>query len=281
MTASSFYRVILPSWRAVLIGLAIGAIIGAILYKTVLGSTFAVTVIQAGRIGGAESTDIRVTPQLVIDRRSAPAVLIDRMQTPEFTTQVATMIGDPSAALIMSGRQYGGYGRLQARSVSDGTLVEIRVSLTDPDQALQAAAAAGQLAIKADSDLLAELHKNYAKRIDALQSEIAAAQKLASTIEHSIETDPAAQTPATIAAAADRQSKVEQLNDTLWSLERALMPPASQESTVFAAPSLARPIVGHLWIALLAGAIAGAAAGYAVGFSIRLGRYNVPPQSLH
>lgn len=281
MTASSFYRVILPSWRAVLIGLAIGAIIGAILYKTVLGTTFAVTVIQAGRIGGAENTDIRVTPQLVIDRRSAPAVLIDRMQTPEFAKKVADMIGDPSAALMLAGRQYGGYGRLQARSVSDGTLVEIRVSLTDPAQALQAAAAASQLAIKADSDIFSALKLTYTKRIDALKSEIANAQQLSSTIARSIESDPAAQTAATIAVAAGRQEKVEQLNDALWSLERALMPPAAQESTVFAAPSLARPIVGHLWIALLAGAIAGAAAGYAVGFSIRLGRYNTQPQSLH
>ena len=281
MTASSFYRVIVPSWRAVLIGLAIGAIIGAILYKTILGSTFALTVIQASRMGGAESTDIRVTPQLVIDRRSAPSLLIDRIQTPEFARQIADVVGDPSLATTLPGRQYGGYGGIQARAVSDGTLIEIRVALADPAQALQVATAAGQLAIKTDSDMSSELRLTYTKRAEALRAEIAAAQELATTMAHSVESNPAVQTAATIAAAADRQAKVEQLNDALWNIERAMVPPASQEAAVFAAAGLARPIIGHLWIALLAGAIAGGAVGYAVGFSIRLGRYNAPRESLH
>ncbi|OCJ06955.1 hypothetical protein A6U86_07630 [Rhizobium sp. AC27/96] len=266
-----FYRALIPSWRGVILGAVIGAAIGGLLYKTVLSTTFAITVIQAGRIGATESSQVRVTPQLVIDRRGAPDVLIDRMQTPEFAKRVADAIGDQSVATSLPARQYGGNGALKVRPISDSTLVEIRVTLRDSAKALEVAGAAAKLALVDDTAMLSQLRKSYDDRLDALHRQLADAETISQTFEKTLQKitlDGGVPDNALAAAVTDSQTKVSSLSQDIWSIQTALAPPSSQESAIFAAPSLARPLLNSIWLALIAGALGGASIAYAIGLSL-------------
>jgi len=254
-----FYRALVPSWRGVILGAVIGAAIGGLLYKTVLSGTFAVTVIQAGRIGATESSEVRVTPQLVIDRRGAPDVMIDRLQTPEFAQRIADAIGDQSVVSSLAAIQYGGAGALKVRPISDSTLVEIRVTLGDSAKALAVAGAAAKLALA-----------------DALHQQLTDAQSILQNFNKILEktaSDGGTPTSVVVAAVSESQTKISNISRDIWSVQTALAPPSSQDSAIFAAPSLARPLLGSPWLALIAGALGGAAIAYAVGLSRNYGKH--------
>jgi len=271
-----FYRALVPSWRGVILGAVIGAAIGGLLYKTVLSGTFAVTVIQAGRIGATESSEVRVTPQLVIDRRGAPDVMIDRLQTPEFAQRIADAIGDQSVVSSLAAIQYGGAGALKVRPISDSTLVEIRVTLGDSAKALAVAGAAAKLALADDTAMLSPLRKSYTDRLDALHQQLTDAQSILQNFNKILEktaSDGGTPTSVVVAAVSESQTKISNISRDIWSVQTALAPPSSQDSAIFAAPSLARPLLGSPWLALIAGALGGAAIAYAVGLSRNYGKH--------
>ncbi|WP_267555699.1 hypothetical protein [Rhizobium rhizogenes] len=276
MNKAAPVRAMYPSWRSVFVGAALGLAIGGVLYKTVLGTTFAVAVIQAGRIGGEQSQDTRITPQLVIDRRGAPQILIDRLQTPEFAKQIAESIGDPSLLQALPARQYGGNAKLGVRVVSDGTLVELRVLLDDPQQALAVATAAAKLAMDADNEMLSLARDAYTQRIAELQKQAADQQMVSEKIIKALEQNETSST--LLAAASESQSQLHSLSQAIWTLKTGSLPPAAQNSAIFTAPALARPLIRNLWLTLLIAATGGAALGYAFGLSTRFARLSVENQ---
>lgn len=252
----AFYHALAPNWRGVIFGAFIGAAIGGLLYKTVLGETFAISIVQLGQV----------------DRRNAPDLLISKMQTPEFAQRIASIIGDPGVISRLPARQYGGTGRLKVRPIGDGALIEIRSNLGDQTKALAVVDAAANLALTDDNNMLSELRKSYADHLADLNQQLtdtkATLEYLNKALHGSIWKD------ATVTAMVQSQAKVYSLSQDIWSTETALAPPFSRDSTIFSTATLARPLLNSLWFALIIGSLGGAAVAYAVSLSQKYGKNN-------
>lgn len=260
------WRTIVPNWKLV-IGTAIaGAVVGSLLYTVTLSSVTAVSVIQSGRIGGLEDSQLRISPTLVVDRRSGPQQLVDKLETADFAKKIAEKIGDPSVALGLAGRQYGGDGKLKARQMSDGTLIEIRITLSDRQKALDAAAAAADLAIADDREMLLPIRAQYQAQVDLLTGALTNANSLSGALTKQAVT--AAGSDTNLAEAASRsQQQLTDVAKQLNALKLGMLPPMSQDSAMFATAAVTRPVIKNWWVAAFAGAFAGGAVGFGAGLS--------------
>lgn len=261
-SASQIFR----AWTVA--GAAVGGLAGLGVFVALLGSATGVEIIQTSRVGGVETIQSKISPQLVIDRRAAPVALIERMQTLGFARRVAEKIGgDP---LDLAASQYGGKGRLRVRQIGDGSLLEIRAKAPDADTALKIVATAGELGIADDRALMAPLRAMIGARIAELthqhDSSLAIANALSNAALHSAAADTLA-----LSSASEALAKTQIVADALWAVQSGAVEPVSQDAAVFAEASLAKPILSHWWQAVLIGAVAGAAIGFAASLSRRDG----------
>jgi uncharacterized protein YfiM (DUF2279 family) len=264
MTAiTSTWETIAPRWSIIIPAALLGAAAGIALYYAALSDVTAVAIIQTGRVGGVEENDNRITPQLVIQRRSGPQALSDRIITMEFAERVAKRIGDDTVADDLGARQYGGAGKLKSRQISDGTLVEIRASFRDRQKALAVVNAAAELAIEDDSSYLAASRAQFQRRLDGLRKDLADATNVADTLRSRIGNGSDNSSAAIVAA----QKQVSDLQQRAFALQNDLSTPTSQDSGMFAKASISKPVVSSWLVAMIAGAVAGAAAGYAFSIS--------------
>lgn len=237
--------------RTIVAGGLIGAAIGTAFFEIALSSSEAVAVMQAGHIGGMENVQTKVSPQLVVDRRGSPQLLIDQMQTQPFTLRVVERAGlTPDVAGELAASQYGGRGKLRVRAISDGTLVEFRVRAGSAETALKIANAALSLAAETDAARLTPVHDLISNRIKNLEDEIAKLRMVASVSQA-----PEQQPTAGVVA------RLQNVEETLWGLKTALTPPFYQETAILAPAALARPVISFWWIAALLGLLAGGGLG--------------------
>jgi hypothetical protein len=244
----------------------IGGLAGLAIFILLLGNATSIEVIQTGRVGGIENIQSKISPQLVIDRKSAPVALIERMQTIGFAKRVADKTGVNPLDLAAS--QYGGKGRLRVRQIGDGSLIEIRVKAADPDIALKLAVAAGELGIADDRSMMAPLRAKIEARIAELSHQRDTSLAVANALSIAAFRSETGDTPA-LSSASEALAKAQVVSDALWAIESGAVEPVSQDAAVFAEASLAKPILSHWWQAALLGALAGAVAGFSTLLSIQ------------
>jgi hypothetical protein len=272
----SDFAVLKPDWRFI-VSFALGGIALAVaLYSVALGRPDAVVVFQAGRIGGIENIQTRVTPSLVLDRRGVPQVLFERIQTRPFARQIADELGRPELADELPASQYGGRAKLRVRGIGDGSLAEIRVKAATPDLALKIADLAAKNAVAADIETNAALLTLMKKRIAELGAERAATLRIADALT---EAAGKADNTHVLMTAFDARNRVQTMTDTLWALETGLVPPMAQNAEVFSAATLTSPVIKSWWAAALLGMIAGGALGYPAGLMWRRARAGSEPTS--
>lgn len=242
-----------------LIGTAIGGLAGLGGFMLLLGNASSIEVIQTGRVGGIENIQTKISPQLVIDRRSAPVALIERMQTIDFAKRVAEKTGvNP---FDLAAPQYGGKGRLRVRQIGDG-LIEIRVKAANADTAVKIAVIAGELGISDDRTMMAPLRA----KIEARIAELSHQRDTSLAVANALSTAALRAEPGdtlSLSSASEALAKTQIISDALWAIESGTVEPVSQDAAVFAEASLAKPILSHWWQAVLIGTFAGAAAGFA------------------
>lgn len=253
-----------PNWKLLISGALLGALAGFGSYYLAFGGTEAVAIVQAARVGGMESIETRVTPQLVIDRRSSPQLLIDSLQTLPFAEKVADAVSEPTLALDLAARQFGGKGQLRARAISDGTLIEIRVRAANADAALKIVKAASELAVQSDDAVMAPLKTLAKQRLDRLEGQYNAALKLANLLGAAVskiqDSGGDSQTNSIVlSAAASAQDRLSSAEQALWALQTGLSTPMSQDSGIFAPPAIVRPIISSPVISALVGMFGGLA----------------------
>jgi hypothetical protein len=245
-----------------LVGAAVGGLAGLVSFVLLLNYASGIEIIQTARVGGMETTQLKISPQLVIDRRAAPLALIERMQTVGFAKHVAEKTGvDP---LDLAASQYGGKGRLRVRQIGDGSLIEIRSKAADAETALKIVATAGELALAEERALVGPLHALIDARIAELSrlrdASLAIANALSAAIQESKDATA-------LSSASEALAKAQSASDALWAVQSGAVGPVSQDAEVFAEAALARPILSHWWQAALLGAFAGAALGFAIALS--------------
>jgi len=241
------WRLLLPNLKFMLAGALTGAVVGGALYFTFLSSSTAVAIMQ--------------TALLPIEHKKGSILLVEKLQTAETAKAIAETLGDPSLAKQLPARQYGGQGRLRAREISSGTLIEIRVTLRDGEMAKKVAGAAAQIAVDQESKIFNSLRIIDGGYQDALANQIGRAQKLS--------VNAAPNSVLAAHAAAINQESLYKLNSELMRHKISMIEPMMFEPGIFANPIIAKPIISNLWVAVFAAAMAGCAIGYAVGLMRR------------
>jgi hypothetical protein len=151
------------SVKKVILALLVTAVIGSIAalaaWSQLLATSQAVAIVSIGKY---QSSSIE-----------EPQSFIERVKSPSFAAAISGRAGIPELANLLSATQYGGGGALSARSLRDPNLIEIRVSLQEPELALKAVTAAVD-------ELIADHEAKVAPLIQDLQSAVAVLDRHAS-----------------------------------------------------------------------------------------------------
>ena len=269
------FAVLKPDWKLLSLFSIGGAVLAGALYAVALGGADAVVVFQAGRVGGIENIQTRATPSLVLDRRSVPQVLLERIQTRAFAKQIADQLQRPELVDDLPAPQYGGHARMRVRPIGDGSLGEIRVKAASAELALKIADLAARTADETDTATNAGLLALIRKRVAEVTSERAATLRIAEGLTAASEKSDDSYV---LMTAFDARNRVQAMTDTLWGLETGLVPPLAQNAEIFAAATLTSPVIKAWWAAALLGLLAGATLGYAVGL-VRRRLATDPPEA--
>jgi hypothetical protein len=266
MSTPPFFRAIIPDLRIVFPAGVIGTIAGILLYWVVAAGSEATVVIQTGRVGGLETLQTRVTSQLNIERRSSPQMLLDKMQTPSFAKTVALKAGEADVATDFPARQYGGRATLRVRAIGDGSLVEARAMAKTDDLALKLAGLVADQAISEDQAMLSRVRALAQERIQIVEKE---RETLLALIDAMNSEKDSSHDASFLAKSIDVRTQIHLLSESLWTIQAGLSPPMSQDTKIFSAPSLARPIIRFWWLAACAGLLGGIAFGYTISLALR------------
>jgi hypothetical protein len=263
------------SLRWTLGGFAAGGLAGLVLFVLLFRFASSIEIIQTTRVGGVETVQSKISPQLVIDRRAAPIALIERMQTVGFARRIAERVNiDP---LELAASQYGGRGRLRVRQIGDGSLIEIRAKAADAPTALKIVATAGELAVADDKALMGPFHTLIETRVAELVRERDASIAMANALSSaSHQNSNSSGEYMALSSASEALAKAQLAADALWAIQSGAVGPVSQEAAVFAEATVAPPILSHWWQAVLLGAFAGATLGFAIALSLRRNHASSP-----
>ena len=256
------WRDLLPNWKIVIPTALVGVVLGILIYVVTISSNNAVALVRTGRVGNIEAEE----PRTSLDRGSQ--FLMDRIQTYDFAASVAARLGDTSLATDLAGRQYGGLGKLQVRQVGDGTLLELRVNLTDARRSVDVANAAAEQAVEDDVSMLRPLRDLRKSQLAALQQQAATATSISNSLAKQ-PFDTSTQAVLLLTAASEGQKTANNITAQLWRLQANLAAPASLDSAVISSARISRPVIRAWWIAAIAGALAGGAVGYFLSLSRR------------
>jgi hypothetical protein len=97
-----------------------------------------------------------------------PQSFIERVKSRSFAAAVSGRAGIPELATLLPAPEYGGSGAISARSLRDPNLVEIRVSLLEPDLALKAVSAAVDELIADHAAKIEPLIRNLRSDVEVL-----------------------------------------------------------------------------------------------------------------
>ncbi len=242
------WRCLLPNIKFIILGVLCGAVIGGVIYTFILSNVTAVAVVQTGRIGEHDA----------YGNNSGVQLLAEQVQRFETAEAIATKLGEPKLSQQLAGRHYGGEGKLRARLITDGELIEIRVTLRDQDLAISAAETAAQIAVDQDLKMFTNLRSIYERRLVQLSKESDSANQLQLGLltKNTLESK---------SSMADVLEKLIKINDESTRLMVTMSEPNMREPSIFSHAKLTRPVVSGLWSAVLLAALAGGAVGYALG----------------
>lgn len=249
------WRDLLPNWKIVIPTALAGLVLGIIIYAVTMSSNNAVALVRTGRVGNINTEEQRGP----LDRGSQ--FLMDKIQTYDFAASVAAKLGDPALTSDLAGRQYGGLGKLQVRQVGDGTLLELRITLSNAKRSVDVANAAAEQAVADDVAMLQPLRDLRKTQLATLQQQAAAATSLATALSKQT-FDSSTQAVLLLTSASESQKTANDITSQLWRLQANLAAPASQDSAVISTARISRPVIRTWWIAAIAGALAGGAVGY-------------------
>jgi len=160
--ADSKPRSVKAATITLLAGAVVGSIIGLAAWSLLLTTSQAIAIVSIGRYDPTQFSLIE-----------EPPALIERMKSSGFVTAAAARAGVPELSTLLRARQYGGDGALIARSPKDSNLVEIRISLAQPELAQKAINAVVE-------ELIADHEAKTAPLIQNLQSTLTTLDKHAS-----------------------------------------------------------------------------------------------------
>jgi hypothetical protein len=151
------------SVKKIIITLLVAAILGSIAALAIWGLTLAnsqaIAIVAIGRDKAGFIQD--------------PQAVIERIKSSGFAAAVATRAGISELSILLPAGQYGGSGALNARSLRDPNLIEIRVSLPQPKLALKAITAVVD-------ELIADHEARVAPLIQTVQSALTLLDRRAS-----------------------------------------------------------------------------------------------------
>jgi hypothetical protein len=140
----------------------IGSIAALAAWGLLLTTSQAIVVVSIGRFDQSQLSTIE-----------EPQTVTERIKSPNFIAAVSARAGIPELSMLLPAGQYGGGGALSVRNLRDPNLIEIRVSLQQPELALKAVTAVAD-------ELIADHEAKAAPLIQNLQSTLAALSKHAS-----------------------------------------------------------------------------------------------------
>jgi hypothetical protein len=229
----------------------IGAIAGLAAWSQLLTNSQAVAIASIGKYSSGGAIE-------------EPQSFIERIKTPDFASAVSVRAGVPELAVLLPAGQFGGSGAITARSLRDPNLIEIRVSLQQPDIALKAVAAA-------IDELIADHEARVAPIIENLRSSVAVLDKHASEIVKTSDTiikrtggssqteETGQDSTALLSAFALTQSGLSALISNEASLRNLLSD--VRRTQVIATPTVTTPKAASLYRIVAAGIVAGLLVG--------------------
>jgi hypothetical protein len=153
---------------ALLVTAIIGSSAALAASSQLLATSYAVAIVSIGKYDPSSSIE-------------EPQSFIERVKSSSFAAAISGRAGIPELAMLLPAAQYGGSGAISARSLRDPNLIEIRVSLQEPELALKAVTAAVD-------ELMADHEAKVAPLIQNLQSDVALLSRHASEMVKTSET---------------------------------------------------------------------------------------------
>ncbi len=259
-------------------GAVLGGLLGYLAWIFVLSfsqSTFIVSIGQVGQgsLSGAVGQQVKLEQVFLED----PSAFIERVRSPAFAASIAARIGKPEFIETLPALQYGGRGRLTARSIrppnlGPANLVEVRISSFDPDLAQAAAQAAVDQILQEHSKLLEPFLDAMKTRQAFLNSQSLSSRKMNEEISRKMGdgTDISDVSKAISVGAKLLGSKSTlDLELTGYDAMIGLLTQDFRKTLVLFEPATARPRV--VWV--VAGPLSGAIAGFIFAFlALRIAR---------
>jgi hypothetical protein len=248
MTKLSLHSQILK-YRITIAAAMIGAIVGAAVNLISFSDTTAISIFHP-------STSLTSAGEL--DVRTKVAQIVGYMDTPDAANAISAKLGALVLPRELIGRHFGGEGKLRVRKFSDGMMVEIRVTMKDPEKTRRVASAAAQVAT--DWYL-----NSFRSSRDLVKAEL---EKLTSEIERSEQ-----RLMNLYPVKASNSAQIDLIQSQIGIQKMRLFEikikyagyVEKRESMIIADGVIYKPILSSLLMFILVGVFAGLITGYAVG----------------
>jgi hypothetical protein len=246
-----------------ILGAFVGAVLGFLAWETSLRYSSATFIISIGQIGqiGQVGQNVTITQTLLED----PIAFMERLRSPAFASSVAKRSGIPELATLLPGRQYGGRGSLDARSLRslNPNLVEVKIFGDLTDAIVEASRAAVSEIIEGHSEILSPFIGALKKRGELLDQQIARVRKSDEIVDRQIFQAPSHDTADffsdvfLLGVKAQSEKRTLDLELTAFDAQMALLSQHLRETTVVFPPAIHTPGWLTAYLSPVGGGIAG------------------------